>query len=302
VAKILITGASGLIGKHLTELLEKNGHEVSHLGRKKQPGRSSYTWDIAKGRIDDGALDGKDVIIHLAGAAVADKRWTDARKKEIIESRTESTKLLINELQRRKHHVKTIVAASAIGYYGFKNSDHVYQETDPAGDDFLATVVKLWEVEEDKISDLGIRLVKIRIGIVLTTKGGALKEMMKPVKLYAGAPLGTGRQFLSWIHIDDICGMFLKAVEDQSMYGPYNGVAPRPVDNREITSLIARSMKKPLILPSVPGFVLKLLLGEMADLVLQGSKVSSARIQSTGFKFLYPDCKEAVNDLVTNQR
>jgi uncharacterized protein (TIGR01777 family) len=238
----------------------------------------------------------------LAGAAVADKRWTDARKKEIIESRTESTKLLINELQRRKHHVKTIVAASAIGYYGFKNSDHVYQETDPAGDDFLATVVKLWEVEEDKISDLGIRLVKIRIGIVLTTKGGALKEMMKPVKLYAGAPLGTGRQFLSWIHIDDICGMFLKAVEDQSMYGPYNGVAPRPVDNREITSLIARSMKKPLILPSVPGFVLKLLLGEMADLVLQGSKVSSARIQSTGFKFLYPDCKEAVNDLVTNQR
>jgi uncharacterized protein (TIGR01777 family) len=299
VSKILITGASGLIGRYLTGLLRKEGHTVYHLGRSKRSSDSqSYVWDIEKKFIEPGALEDKDVIIHLAGAGVAEKRWTDARKKEIVESRTLSTRLLQEELKQRTHQVKTVVCASAIGYYGFDDRSHEFVETDGPGNDFLSQVVKVWEDEQDKLALPGIRLVKVRVGIVLSAEGGALPEMAKPIRYLVGSPLGSGDQNLSWIHIHDVCQIFVQAVRDESMNGAYNGVGPYAVTNREMTHAIADAMAKPLIAPAVPPFVLKALLGEMASLALRGSKVSAKKISATGFKFQFVTLESALRDLI----
>ena len=220
------------------------------------------------------------------------------RKREILESRTNSTRLLFDELKKGNHRIKTFVSASAIGYYGFENSDEVFTEESGPGKDFLADVTRRWENEVDAIQELGIRTVKIRIGIVLSRKGGALKEIMKPVKLYVGAPLGTGDQFVSWIHLDDLCNIFAKAVDDQKMIGAYNAVAPQPVTNRVLTKAIARELHRPLFLPPIPAFVLKLLLGEMADLVLRGNRVSANKILRAGYEFKFSDVGNALKDLL----
>jgi uncharacterized protein len=295
---ILITGASGLIGSRLTTLLTEKGYQVSHLGRRKQVGKvKSFTWDIDRNIIDPMAFEGIDGIIHLAGAGVADKRWTKSRKQEIMNSRTRSTRLLYDALSLRSHQVKTVVSASAIGYYGF-DRDEIFTEQSSPGVDFLAQVTYAWEQEADKIASLGIRLAKVRVGIVLSKEGGALKEIMKPVQFFVGAPLGTGKQYQSWIHIDDICAIFIKALEDGSIQGAVNGVAPNPVTNKDLTKAIAKVLKKPLFLPPVPTFVMKLLLGEMADIVVKGSRVSPEKILSQGFRFAFTDVNEAVNDLL----
>ena len=299
--QVLITGASGLIGSRLTDMLEKRGAQVAHLGRSKRAGSvPSFVWDVAQGRMDVESLRNTGAIIHLAGAGVADKRWTPARKKEILESRLQSTRLLYETLRDNPHQVRVVVAASAIGYYGFGMSDHLLSESDLPGKDFLADVTRKWEAAVDEIEKLGIRVVKIRIGIVLSNHGGALVEMARPVKLMVGAPLGTGRQHVSWIHIDDLCEMFLKATADDQMRGAYNGVSPNPVNNRALTDAIAHELRKPLWLPSVPPFVLKGLVGEMADMVINGSKVSAAKIISTGFEFKFPTIEVALHDLLRN--
>ncbi len=297
--KILITGASGLVGKRLTELLLQKGYQVSHLGRSKKEGKvSSFVWDINIGVLDPQALEGVDAIIHLAGAGVADKRWTESRKKEILESRTKSTALLFNTLKNRRHTVTAFVSASAIGYYGFSLSDEVFTEDSKSGSDYLAQVTRQWEEEVDKLNALPIRAVKLRIGIVLSEKGGALAEMVKSIKLGVGSSLGTGNQSLTWIHLDDLCEMFIKAIEDSSMNGAYNAVGPEWVTNAEMTKTIAKVLKKPLWLPPVPGFILKIILGEMADLVINGSNISSAKIQKTGFKFKFTMLEEALKNLL----
>jgi uncharacterized protein len=296
---ILITGASGSIGTRLTELLLDQGHQVAHLSRNHQRSKARiYLWDINKKQIDPHAFDGVDTIIHLAGAGIADKPWTDERKWEILKSRTQSTKLLHEELQKRKHSVTTFISASAIGYYGVEDNEKLYKENDESGTDFLANVVRQWEAEIDRISELDIRVVKIRIGIVLDPKHGALKELVKPVKYYAGAPLGTGEQYVSWIHLDDLVAIFLKAIQDETMRGAYNGVAPNPITNRELTKAIATQLGRPLFLPAVPAFVLKALLGEMATLVLKGNKVSSEKIEQTGLKFQYDKIEKALANLL----
>ncbi|HEY9045134.1 MAG TPA: TIGR01777 family oxidoreductase [Ohtaekwangia sp.] len=297
---ILITGASGLIGTRLTELLLAEGHRVTHLGRNHRSGSAkTFLWDVDKNQFDRHALEGTEVIVHLAGAGVADKPWTDERKWEILKSRTQSTQLLFNELQKGGHQVKTFVSASAIGYYGFENNEKVYSENDTPGNDFLANVVRQWEAEIDRIQELGIRVVKVRIGIVLSEKAGALKEMSKPIKYFAGSPLGSGEQYISWIHLDDIVSIFIKAIQDEKMTGAYNGSGPYPVTNRELTKAIAQTLHKPLFLPAVPAFALKMLLGEMANLVLKGSKVSSEKIQQAGFKFQFDTLEKALADLLT---
>ena len=299
VKKILITGASGLVGQRLTELLLQKGYQVSHVGRSKRGGTvPSFVWDVESGFIDSKALNDVHTIIHLAGAGVADKRWTATRKKEILESRTKSTVLLFETLKNEKNSVTTVISASAIGFYGFGWSDEVFTEESKPGSDFLAQVTKQWEEKVDKISSIGIRVVKLRIGIVLSEKGGALAEMAKPIKLGVGSPLGTGKQYLTWIHLDDLCEMFIKAAEDLSMKGPYNAVGPEWVTNAKMTHAIANVLNRPLWLPSIPGFALKIILGEMADLVINGSKISSAKIQKTGFKFKFIKLEEALKDLL----
>lgn len=298
--KVLITGASGLVGSRLTELLLSKKMEVVHVGRTKRNGSvPSFAWDVDKQQMDAKALAGVDTIVHLAGAGVADKRWTPTRKKEILDSRVQSTRLLYQILKEEKHSVKNIVSASAIGYYGFGLSDQLFTEDSQPGTDFLASVTTEWEKEVDAIRELEIRVVKIRIGIVLSNKGGALKEMARPIQFGVAAPLGTGQQVMSWIHIDDLCEMFCKAIQDRSLAGAYNGVAPNPVTNAELTKAIASILKKPLWLPNVPPFVLRLLVGEMADIVVNGSKVSAEKILATRFKFQYSQIDDALRNLLS---
>ncbi len=297
--KILITGASGLVGSRLTALLLQKGYQVSHLGRAKKSGAvPSFVWDVENGTIDSAAFEGVNTIIHLAGAGVADRRWTAERKKEILDSRTQSTQLLFEFLKSNRHSVRSFISASAIGIYGFVNHEKVFAEESAPANDYLAQVVKQWEASVDQINSLGVRVAKLRIGIVLSDKGGALTEMARPIRLGIGSPLGSGDQYISWIHLDDLCEMFIKAVEDETLSGAYNAVGPRWHTNRELTKAIAKVLKRPLLLPPVPAFVLKIIVGEMADIVLGGSKVSSKKIEATGFKFKFTDLEEALKDLL----
>jgi len=299
MSKILITGASGLIGTQLTEMLLQQGHEVFHLGRSKKSGKiPSFIWDVDTGTVDDEAFRHSEIIIHLAGAGVADKRWTEKRKTEILESRTKSTALLAKCLEKNQT-VKTVISISAIGYYGSGTGDIEFTEENKHGNDFLASVVNQWEKAVDKIQQK--RLVKLRTGIVLSEKGGALKKMMTPIQWGVGAPLGTGTQYMSWIHIDDLSRIFVKAIEDDTMSGVYNATGPYAVTNAELTQAIAKTLSKPLWLPAVPAFVLKIVLGEMADMVLEGSKVSSKKIQQTGFQFQFPDLNQALENLLKRE-
>lgn len=294
--KILITGASGLIGSVLTQKLQQKGYQVAHLGRTKRSGVvPSFVWDVANHKIDEHALRNVSHIIHLAGAGVADKRWSDVRKKEILDSRIQSTQLLFDTLKTVNHSVESFISASAIGYYGFNMDETVFKEDSRPGSDFLAQVTKKWEDEVDMIHVLGIRTVKLRIGIVLSNEGGALVEMAKPIRFGVGAALGTGKQYMSWIHIDDLCHMFIKAVEDSDMKGPYNAVCDW-VTNADFTKSVARILKRPILLPAVPAFAMRLLIGEMAEMIVNGSKVSSEKIRNTGFKFKFFDLQSALND------
>jgi uncharacterized protein len=294
--KILITGASGLIGKRLTDLLLKKGYQVSHLSRSSKSGRvPSFVWDVDKGEMDSKALEGVDAIIHLAGAGVADKRWSKSRKEEILMSRVKSTELLYNTLLATPNTVKAVVSASAIGYYGFQSDEELTEES-KQGSDFLAKVTNQWETEVGKLTDLKIRVVKLRIGIVLSEKGGALVEMAKPIRWGVGSPLGTGSQYISWIHLDDLCEMFIHAIDTDQMNGAFNAVTGNWVTNKEMTKAIAHELKRPLWLPNVPTFVLRIVVGEMAAIVLGGSKVSADKIKKTGFKFKYDKLEAALEN------
>lgn len=289
-----------MIGTRLTELLLEAGHSVSHLGRsaRRLDGVEKFLWDIDKQTIDRSALATADAVVHLAGANVGEKRWTKKRKKDILQSRLGSTSLLYEELRKGEHNVKALVSASAVGFYGSGDDQTYFTENDKPGEGFQADVVSKWERAVDKIATLGIRVVKLRGGVVLSEKGGALKEMMLPVKLYVGSPLGTGDQMMSWIHIDDLCRMYIKAIEDETMEGAYNAVAPNPVSNKEFTKLLAKTLKKPTWLPRVPGFIIKLLFGEMAEVVLEGSRISSEKIEAAGFDFKFVNVHDAFVDLL----
>jgi len=292
--KFLITGASGLVGSQLTEMLLQKGYQVVHVSRTKRAG--TFVWDVNRQEFDTEALNGVDVIINLAGAGVADKRWTDSRKRELLESRTKSLALLYKTLSTTNHQVTAVISASAIGYYGF-TGDEVFTEDNKPGTDFLANLTQQWEAEADKLNTLNIRTVKLRIGIVLSDKGGALIEMAKPVRMFAGSPLGSGKQNLSWIHIEDLCAMFLKAATDETLRGAYNAVSGDWVTNKEMTLAIGKVLNRPVWLPNVPAFVLKVMLGEMANIVLQGSKVSADKVKQTGFNFTYTKLDDALHSL-----
>lgn len=308
MATILLTGGTGLIGTRLQKFLLDNGHSIIILERKEGHSKPSFAnikyakWNVKKGEIDNDAISQSDYIIHLAGANVAEKRWTDKRKKEIVESRTKSGNLLIKSLKEIPNNVKAIISASAIGWYGSDTNEsrqNGFKENEPAANDFLGNTCKLWEASIHPVKELYKRLCIFRFGIVLSEKGGALDEFKKPLKFGVAAILGNGKQIISWIHIDDLCRLLLFAVEHENISGIYNAVAPQAVTNKELTLTLAKQMRGKFYVPvHVPSFALKLMLGEMSIEVLKSATVNDEKILSTGFDFLYPDVKTAIQNLI----
>lgn len=303
----LITGGTGLIGKALTEMLIKQGHRVIILSRSLQttdtPQLSYALWDIEKQQIDEKAIAYADYIFHLAGAGVADKRWSAKRKKEIRESRIKSSELLVKAMTNFPNKVKAVISASATGWYGEdkKNMEgkNFFTEEQPSATDFLGETCLLWEKSLDPIAALGIRVVKLRTGIVFSNNGGAFAEFKKPLKMGIASILGSGKQIISWIHITDLCRMYLFAAEHEGVNGSYNAVSPMPVTNKNLMMLMAKKMRdKFFISIHVPTFVLKVMLGEMSVEVLKSTTVSSAKIKNAGFTFFYPSIEAATDDLL----
>jgi uncharacterized protein (TIGR01777 family) len=302
---ILITGGTGMVGQSLTNFLLAKGYQVIVLTRqKKQSSRAYFSfaqWDLNKGWIDPAAIAAADYIIHLAGEGVADKRWTVKRKKAILDSRVNSSVLLVKTLKENPNKVKAIVAASAIGWYGpdnEKSKQSGFVETDPVDSSFLGDTCQQWEERMHPVKALGIRLVTIRIGIVFNKMGGALAEFMKPAKLGAAAILGDGQQMVSWIHQQDLNRLMLFALETEQVVGVYNAVAPDPMNNAILTKAIARRFHTWAIPFHVPSFILKIMLGEMSVEVLKSANVSASKILAAGFSFDYASMDEALDDLL----
>lgn len=307
---VLLTGGSGLIGSSLSRLLTKEGFAVINLSRsaKQQTAQPAVAgtvqnvyWDPSRQEIDLNSVKQADYIINLAGAGVADKRWTDARKQEILRSRVESGELLVNTLRNNENKVQLVINSSAIGWYGADPvipNPHPFTEDLPADDEFLGKTCLAWEESIAGVKQLGKRLVILRTGIVLSPKGGALKEFMQPLRFGFATILGNGRQVTSWIHIDDMCRLFLYAIRQKHLSGVYNAIAANPVTNRQLILELARHRNKFYVPVKVPAFVLKLMLGEMSIEVLKSATVSAEKIQKDGFVFKYPDIRTALKDLV----
>jgi len=295
--KILITGASGLVGTELKKHLTSRGYGVNTLSRKKGNDPNSFVWDVYKGSIDADCLNGVAVIIHLAGEPVADKKWTDERKKQIIDSRVKSTELLFKTIKSKPdHQIKSFISASAVGFYG-DCGDEILTEESPNGYGFLAECCKLWEDAVDQGKKLSLRIVKLRTGIVLSNDGGALPQLDKPVKLFVGAALGTGKQWTPWIHIDDMVEMYIEAIENVKMEGCYNACAPFPVTNITLTKAIAKIVHRPFWPIKIPKKALELLLGERVDAVLMSNNTSAQKILDAGFKFKFTHLEDALKEL-----
>ncbi|EFK34390.1 Epimerase family protein SA0724 [Chryseobacterium gleum] len=298
---VLITGAGGMIAKELAKKIGQD-YEIRFLTRHRKQ-ENEYEWDIKKGTVDETAFDNVSHIIHLAGANISEKRWTPERKRELISSRVDSAELLRTTLRKNKIKLKSFISASGINFYGTKTSEKIDVETDPPGNDFLSEVVVLWERAADdfKEQELAERVVKIRTAVVLSEKDGALKKMVPPVQYYIGSPLGSGKQYMPWIHIEDICSIYEFALKNSTIEGAYNAVSPQHATNKELTKKIAKVLGKPLWMPNVPGFVLKLIFGELASVILEGSRASSEKILNAGFHFKFPDLEKALRDLLKKQ-
>ena len=298
--KVLITGATGLIGNELVALLLQNGISIHYLTTSKkkienQPNFKGFYWNPEQGTIDENCLMGVDAIIHLAGATIS-KRWTTSYKQEIIESRLLSSAVLFKALKNHPNQVKQIVSASGTAIYP-NNNKVIYDENATEIDNsFLGNVVLKWEESVDKFKSLGLKVCKLRTGIVLSNKGGALIEMAKPIKMGIGAPFGTGKQMQSWIHIHDIAALYFFAVSN-NLEGVYNAVAPNPVSNEKLTLAIATVLKKPLFMPNIPKFMMNLLLGEMHELLFENRNISSNKSVAKGFVFKYKTIDEAIENI-----
>lgn len=292
---ILITGGTGLVGNELRSLLIAEGYNVAILSRRKEiKGIKSFYWDYEKGILDEEAIEFADVIIHLAGEGIANKRWSATQKQIILDSRVKTTNLLFSKSKKAKNKPKMIISASAVGYYGSGNTDKIFSEEDPAGNDFLASTALAWEKSVGKFRSIGIQTAILRIGVVLSKHGGALARMMMPVKFGFGAALGNGKQYLPWIEITDLARMFLFVLENLKTDDIFNAVGPDQISNSNFMKTLARTMNKPFFMPNVPSFVMKFLLGEMAVLLLQGNRVSSEKIQAAGFDFKYKKLEDVM--------
>lgn len=294
--KVLITGASGLVGTRLAELLLKKGYAVNALGRTRGKKQNSFEWDIENGVIDAKAFDGVSAIIHLAGAGVADKRWSDERKQEIVESRVKSAKLIFDFLKKSKHEVKTFICASAVGYYG-DCEDEMVTEDRKAGKGFLAEVCKQWEQSTKQFSKLGIREVRYRIGIVLAKNGGAMPELTRTLPLGVASYFAKASLYYPWIHIDDVCGMMIHALENENVAGAYNTTAPEPLLMKDLMRAIVKAKQSKAILVPAPPIAIKLAMGEMSEMLLSSQLCSSDKIIGTGFRFKFADIYSALQNI-----
>ena len=297
---VLITGGSGLIGKYLTSLLLSKGYIVSHLSRTTTHfGKVRvYRWDPEKNFIDPNLLEGIDHIVHLAGANIGEKRWTSERKKEILNSRVNSAKLLHRVVSENNIKLKSFISASAIGYYGSITSDTIFHEQDHHGNDFLGNTCRIWEEAADLFAESGIRTVKIRTAVVLEKKDSALSKMLKPAKYGFLIQTGDGRQYMPWIHINDLCNIYLKAIEDSAMNGAYNAASPQHVSHQEFIKTLSKVINRPVFPLSVPPFVLRVLFGEMSDVILKGSRVSSEKILESGYEILYNNLENGLKNVI----
>ncbi|MGD1844139.1 MAG: TIGR01777 family oxidoreductase [Salibacteraceae bacterium] len=295
MSKILLTGGTGLIGSRLASMLQSAGHEVTVVSRNptKVHGYPAIGWD----ELSNGAMEGTEILIHLAGAGIADERWTPKRKEIIIKSRSETAAQLMAAAKAMKTPLKQVLAASAIGIYGMVTNDHWYTEEDQPHDGFVAQTTRIWEESTTKFrEELKIPTAQIRIGVVLAKESGALPKIAGPVKFGAGAALGNGKQWIPWVHIEDICQVFMWALKE-GKDGIYNGVAPLPVTNDEMNKVIAKVLGRPYFLPNAPAFVIRAVFGELAQLVLEGSRVSAEKVQQEGFQFQYPNLELALKEI-----
>lgn len=300
--KILICGATGLIGKKLSNLCIENGHVVHFLTRNKKAiqqkeNYKGFYWNPKQQEIDADCLEGVETIINLSGASIA-KRWTPSYKQEIINSRILSAKLLFDTIQLLSNHtIQHYVSASAIGIYPNSQAEEFKEDAPQKDDDFLSEVVIAWEAEANRFRELELNVSIIRIGLVLAKNGGALAEIIKPIKYGVGAALGNGKQWQSWIHVNDIVRLILH-ITTQKQYGVFNGVASNPVTNKQLTKEIAKQLKRPLFMPNIPQSLMKVILGEMSILLFSSQKVSSQKIRATGFEFQYEEISVALENLL----
>lgn len=302
MASILVTGGTGFIGKKLCDLLRKKGYKVAVLSRNQNIKANAYYWNTHTRYIDSKAIVEADYIVHLAGEGIADKRWTNERRQILINSRVETANLLFEKVKELNPSLKGFISASGIGYYGATTSEKIYKENDASGNDFISDICEVWEKAVSQFNALNIRTVIFRTGVVLSKEGGALEKLSQPIKFGIGAPIGSGEQYIPWIHIDDLCNMYVEAIENVEIKGIYNAVAPKHVTNKSLSKIIAKKLKKPLWLPNIPAFVMKLILGEMAVILLEGSRVSSEKIVATGFMFEYPNLNEALQKLTAKTK
>jgi len=298
---ILLTGATGMLGKELIKNLLDQGHQVSILSRKPQrlKGVKVFLWDVSKQQIDIKCLNGVNCIVHLAGENISEGKWTEKRKKEIIDSRVMSARLLFKTLAENQHYVKDFISAAAVGIYGDRG-DELLTEDSSAGNDFMADCCIKWEAAADEGKSLGLRVVKIRTGVVLDKDSGALPAMSKPIQFFAGAPLGTGKQYIPWIHHKDMTQVYLHLIVNRQLEGVYNACAPFPVTNKTLTRVIAKQLHRPVWPFKVPQGVLKLILGEMSAVVINSNNASAQKLLDTGFIFSYPKVEEALSDIYSS--
>jgi len=297
--EVLIAGGSGLIGSRLSEILLKAGYNVSILTRGKliTPVNNikQYAWDSENGILPNEAILNADYVVNLAGATIG-KRWTKAYKQELIDSRVKPTQLIVEKLNTLPHHVMSLLNISAIGYYG-NNSDHIFDEKSPSNNEFISKICQEWERAAEQLERYKAKLFILRIATVVSERGGAVPQMAIPVKLFAGSGLGSGQQSFPWVHIDDLCHAIFWCMENPGKADIYNVASPETTTNIEFVKAIAKHFKRPVFMPNVPGWALKLILGEFADSIIGSIKVSSAKIQDSGFRFKFPEIIDAIEDI-----
>ena len=296
---VLITGGTGLIGRHLAQALTNRGYNVNILSRHPEniKGHTAFKWEIHRNFIDTEAIATANIIIHLAGENISSGRWTRIKKNKILTSRVQGSKLLYEYARRYSSNLEAFISASAIGYYGTFTSEQIFTETSPPGKDFLARITAVWEDAAWNFSNIVERVAIARTGIVLAPDGGIIKRFYPMAKSGFLAPVGSGKQFFPWIHIDDLVEIYMKMVEGK-LTGIYNAVAPQFINYQYFIKTLMSAMDKKIIMPNVPDFVLKLFLGQMSSIMLYGSRVSAQKLIEQGFEFEYKDVKDAISDIL----